>query len=152
MSEVELFSWMPACITSDPAENACKFFRVCAEKGFVEVRSDDYHGSEQARVDPLRLRVDFTAEPYSEPNDTPALATVLAPGEEIEFRLMPRLDRDVFAVTAPGDGALLAYILETGGHPDVRVRWLNAAGGELRPSWENSLTTSIFPRAILGMV
>ncbi len=83
----------------------------------------------------------FSPEPYAEPNGTIAEALPLEVGEAAEFRLMPRVDRDVFAVTAPGDGTFLAAIEDGGGHPDPRVRWLNAEGAELRTdhAWEPTI-------------
>jgi len=70
----------------------------------------------------VKLDIAFTAEPFTEPNDTPAEAIPAALGEDIALRLMPRADKDVFAFTSPGDGAFLAEFTEQGGHPEPRFR------------------------------
>jgi len=95
---------------------------AAGETYFLEVRSDDYYWSEQARTEEVRVRAVFSSEPFTEPNDTPAEAIPAALGEDIALRLMPRADKDVFAFTSPGDGAFLAEFTEQGGHPEPRFR------------------------------
>jgi hypothetical protein len=114
---------------------------VAGETYYVEIRSDNDYWGEQGLEAPLRLRVTFSPEPYDEPNGTIAEALPLEVGEVAEFRLMPRVDHDVFAVTSPGDGTFLAAIEDGGGHPDPRVRWLSAEGAELRTDhkWEPTI-------------
>ena len=68
----------------------------------------------------------------SEPNDLPATAWALVPGEEASFALTPRLDRDVFALTAPAAGVLAAAWLEKPAVHQGWLRWLAAAGTVLR--------------------
>ena len=112
---------------------------AAGETYLLEVRSNDYYWNEQARVDAVRIRVDFSEEPYAEPNDTPAQATPSQLSEVIALRLMPRVDRDIFSFVAPGNGALAAEFLELGGHAEPRFRWLGSDGNELRPNFESSL-------------
>ncbi len=97
-------------------------------------------GAPESSVD-VDLRVDFSPEPYAEPDDTIADARPLDPGTEMQFRLMPRVDRDVFAVTAPADGALIARVLDGGGHPRPSVIWRGADGEPLRSdnAWEPTI-------------
>jgi hypothetical protein len=83
--------------------------------------------------------VNFSAEPYAEPNDTAADATPSQLGEVIALRLMPRVDRDIFSFVAPGNGALAAEFLDSGGHDAPRFRWLGPDGTELRPNFESTL-------------
>jgi hypothetical protein len=46
----------------------------------------------------------------------------------VSFRLMPRFDRDVFAVTAPAAGAFVVEVVADGGHRRLHLTWLDAGG------------------------
>jgi hypothetical protein len=95
---------------------------------FLEVRSDNNYWDQQAREDEVRVRVDFSAEPYNEPNDSIETAVAVAPGDLVQFRLMPRVDRDFFSVVAPSSGTLILEIIEDGGHPNPTSYWYDSSG------------------------
>lgn len=106
--------------------------RVTAgETYYVEIRSDDDYWGERGLEAPLHLRVTFSPEPYDEPNDTLETASVVEIGALLRFRLMPRVDRDYFWVTAPSGGTLILELLEAGGHPDPRASWYALDGANL---------------------
>ena len=105
--------------------------RVSAgETVYARVYGNDYYWNEQGRPDPLQLRVLFSEETFQEPNDTLELAQEIEVNETIPFRLMPRWDRDFFAVIAPARGTLQVELLESGGHPKPQFHWFLPDGSE----------------------
>ena len=96
------------------------------------------NASPEAGSQELRLQFEFSAEPFSEPNNTVDTATI---SESLanETRFFPNGDVEVFTDRAPGDGVLQANFVDTGDHPDLRIRWLSADGSELRPDFERSI-------------
>ncbi|MGJ8624383.1 MAG: hypothetical protein ACSHW1_16645, partial [Yoonia sp.] len=74
-------------------------------------------------------------------NDDFETAQEISPGEVVDLRLMPRWDRDVFAITAPADGAFALEFLETGGHEPV-VAWQRADGSEAINDLERTVRVS----------
>ncbi len=130
--------WLRADGTEANTDWATSATIAAGETLYAEFRSDDYYWSEVARVDPLRVQFDFSAEPFLEPDNTIAEARPSELAQVHGFRLMPRWDRDVFAVRAPENGAFIVTILDGGRHPDLRLRWLRADGTEANPDWANT--------------
>ncbi len=145
----ERFQWFDAAGTLLRGDWESTISVRAGERYFLEVRSDNGYWEQQAREDEVRVRVDFSAEPYDEPNDTVADATPADLGQEIALRLMPRADLDVFAFTAPGDGAFLASFVADGGHADERFQWFDAAGTLLRGDWESTISVRAGERYFL---
>jgi len=114
---------------SAAADRGVRSVRAAAgETLAVQVRSAEHAWNEQGRIEPMRLTLRFSEEPYAEPNDTVAEATPVAVSEAITLRIMPRYDRDTYAIDAPTDGTLVVEVLDNGGHEGLHLSWLNEAG------------------------
>ena len=78
---------------------------VAAETYVLQVSDANRGVSDERRIS---WAIDFTEEPYAEPNDTPAQAVASELGEEIALRLMPRADLEDDA------GSMLLWVFVVG--------------------------------------
>jgi hypothetical protein len=123
-------------VTSDGAEVRAKEWDIQVRDGEVVtlgLRSAEFHADERASTEMLRLRADFTAEPFKgEPDNTPDEAQALEIGREASFVFLARHDRDYFRLTAPGDGVLTMTLLEKPAVHEPYVWWVTSDGAEVR--------------------
>ncbi len=102
-------------------------------RGEYRVGNDDAGLDEVTILGPVETEDNATPPAAGEPNDTPATAEAITFGEIFEFTLTPRLDRDVFAMTADADGTItIEWIAVPGEHRGLHSRWLDADSTALR--------------------